>query len=147
MRALIQRVHECTVAIEGRPSATIGIGLLVLFGLRRGDTEESAVWLADKIASLRIFEDDDSKMNRSLHDINGEIMIVSQFTLYADTQRGRRPEFTAAMPPDEAEPLYQRFVDLMRRTGLQVQTGQFGARMDISLVNHGPVTIMLEHPR
>jgi D-tyrosyl-tRNA(Tyr) deacylase len=116
-----------------------------MFGTRTGDDEQSCRVLADKLVNLRIFEDEQQKMNLSALEVSGEIMIVSQFTLYADTRKGRRPAFTDAMEPTQAEQLYDRFVDLVRATGLVTGTGQFGAKMDIRLTNHGPVTIMLEH--
>ena len=145
MRSLVQRVTSCEVWIDGRPYSSIGRGLLVLFGTQTGDREESCAFLADKVINLRIFEDAQGKMNLSLLDIAGEIMIVSQFTLYADARKGRRPAFTAAMEPVEAERLYDRFVELVRASGLVTRTGQFGARMEVRLTNYGPVTILLEH--
>lgn len=145
MRILLQRVSEAQVWVNSECLSSIGIGLLVLLGCRNGDRLENGLALLEKLIHLRIFEDDDRKMNRSILDIGGELMIVSQFTLYADTSRGRRPAFTGAMPPAEAEQLYVHFVDAARRTGLNVQTGQFGAKMDVRLTNHGPVTIMLEY--
>ncbi len=119
--------------------------MLVLFGARTGDSELSCTALADKLVNLRIFEDEQQKMNLSALEVSGEIMIISQFTLYADTRKGRRPAFTDAMEPLQAELLYNRFVDLVRATGLVTATGQFGSKMDIRLTNQGPVTIMLEH--
>jgi D-tyrosyl-tRNA(Tyr) deacylase len=146
MKLVVQRVASCDVHIGGnRHSATKG-GLLVLFGTRIGDTKEHCAFLCDKLVNLRIFEDADEKMNLSALDTKAEIMIVSQFTLYADTRKGRRPSFTDAMPPQEAEPLYDHFVSLVCQAGLVVKTGVFGAKMDVSLTNHGPVTIILEHP-
>ena len=145
MRTLLQRTSSCEVWIDGLLHSSTGPGLLVLFGTRTGDDEQSCGVLADKLVNLRIFEDEQQKMNLSALEVSGEVMIVSQFTLYADTRKGRRPAFTDAMEPTQAEQLYNRFVDLVRATGLVTGTGQFGAKMDIRLTNHGPVTIMLEH--
>lgn len=145
MRVVLQRTTGCEVHIDGKCHSAVGPGLLLLFGTVEGDTEASCAWLADKIANLRIFEDNAGKMNLSALDTGGEIMIVSQFTLYADTRKGRRPSFNGAMAPDEAEKLYERFVELVRNSGLTVATGSFGAHMDIKFTNHGPVTIILEH--
>lgn len=131
--------------IDGACHSATGPGLLVLFGTKIGDTEASCGYLADKAVNLRIFEDSAGKMNLSALDIGAEIMIVSQFTLYADTRKGRRPAFTEAMPPDEAERLYQRFVELVAASELTTQTGVFGAKMDLKFTNSGPVTILLEH--
>ncbi|MCK4631719.1 MAG: D-tyrosyl-tRNA(Tyr) deacylase [candidate division Zixibacteria bacterium] len=145
MRTLVQRTKEAQLFIDGRLHCETGCGLLVLFGTRTGDSEVSCNYLADKLVNLRIFEDDDGKMNRSALDVGAEIMIVSQFTLYADTRKGRRPAFTDAMEPVEAERLYKTFTERVGASGLTVQTGVFGAIMDIKLTNHGPVTILLEH--
>ncbi|MEW5994420.1 MAG: D-aminoacyl-tRNA deacylase [Candidatus Zixiibacteriota bacterium] len=145
MRVLVQRTTGVEVRIDGRIHSRAGPGLLLLVGTKTGDTEQACAFLADKAVNLRIFEDDAGKMNRSALDVGAEIMIVSQFTLYADTRKGRRPSFTDAMEPTEAEHLYNRFVQLVRASGLTAQTGVFGARMDIRLTNSGPVTILLEH--
>lgn len=145
MRALVQRTSHCEVWIDGRQFSGAGRGLLVLFGSRSGDAEESCGALADKVVNLRIFEDEQGKMNLSALDVGAEIMIVSQFTLYADTRKGRRPAFTEAMEPVGAERLYSRFVELVASTGLETRTGQFGAKMEVRLTNSGPVTILLEH--
>jgi D-tyrosyl-tRNA(Tyr) deacylase len=145
MRSLIQRVSTCEVWIDGRLHSSIGCGLLILFGTRTSDGEESCAFLADKAINLRIFEDAHGKMNLSLLDVAGEIMIVSQFTLYADARKGRRPSFTDAMEPVEAERLYNCFVQQVGASGLVTRTGQFGAKMEVRLANNGPVTIMLEH--
>ncbi|MBI5266404.1 MAG: D-tyrosyl-tRNA(Tyr) deacylase [candidate division Zixibacteria bacterium] len=145
MRSLIQRVSQCEVWIDGCLHSSTGRGLLVLFGTKTGDREESCAHLADKVVNLRIFEDPQGKMNLSSLDIGGEIMIVSQFTLYADARKGRRPAFTDAMEPVEAERLYDRFVQLVAASGLVTRTGRFGAKMEVRLANHGPVTILLEH--
>ncbi|UCD64138.1 MAG: D-tyrosyl-tRNA(Tyr) deacylase [Candidatus Zixiibacteriota bacterium] len=145
MRVVVQRTDGAELAIDGRAHSRTGAGLLVLFGTRRGDEEPSCVKLADKVVNLRIFEDEQGKMNLSALDIGAEIMIVSQFTLYADTRKGRRPAFTEAQEPEEAERLYERFVGLVRDSGLRVGTGKFGARMDIRFNNTGPVTIIIDH--
>jgi len=145
MRLLIQRVSNAEVLIGGKQHSSIGSGLLVLFGTRTGDKEESCGILAEKAVNLRIFEDNQSKMNLSALDSEVEIMIVSQFTLYADMRKGRRPAFAEAMEPIEAERLFNRFIELVRASGLKTATGVFGAKMDVKLTNHGPVTILLEH--
>ena len=139
MRAVVQRVSEASVEVGGERVAAIGTGLLVLLGVARGDTGEQADRLARKLLALRIFEDDDGRMNRSVADGSGEVLCVSQFTLLADTRRGNRPSFVAAAPPEEAEPLYERV-----REALGAQGGRFGARMRVSLVNDGPVTLLVE---
>jgi len=145
MRLLVQRVKKAEVWIDGKLQSGIGKGLLALHGTRTTDTEQSCGVLANKLVNLRIFEDDQGKMNLSALDTNSEIMVVSQFTLYADTLKGRRPTFTDAMDPGQAEQLYNRIVELVEASGLTTVTGIFGARMDIKLTNHGPVTILLEH--
>ena len=145
MRLLLQRTDGCEVWIDGARHSVTGPGLLILFGTKTGDKEASCGYLADKAVNLRIFEDKAGKMNLSALDIGAEIMIVSQFTLYADTRKGRRPAFTEAMPPEEAERLYDRFVELVAASDLTTQTGVFGAKMDIKFTNSGPVTILLEH--
>jgi D-tyrosyl-tRNA(Tyr) deacylase len=144
MRAVVQRVSESSVIVEGKTVGRIGAGLLVLLGVGRNDTPAQAEWLAAKIANLRIFEDEDGKLNRSLLEIGGEMLVVSQFTLYGDCRKGRRPAFVDAAPPEVATELYRQFVKHSRRLGLAVQTGQFRAKMDVALVNSGPVTIILE---
>ena len=146
MRLLVQRVKEAEVVIDGSTYSRTDYGLLILFGTRRGDDEASCAYLADKAVNLRIFEDAGGKMNLSALDVRGEIMTVSQFTLYADTRKGRRPAFTDAMSPLQAEVLYRRFVDSVAASGLVTRTGSFGAVMDVTFTNHGPVTILLEHP-
>ena len=145
MRVVIQRVAEAEVWIDGQAHSRIGRGLLVLFGSKTGDKEESCSWLAEKTTNLRIFEDAEHKMNLSAVDIGGEVMVVSQFTLYADARKGRRPAFTDAMEPIEAERLYNRYVEMIRASGLTTRTGSFGAKMQVKLTNDGPVTILLEH--
>ena len=144
MKALIQRVSKADVSVDGESAGRIGGGLLVLLGVGREDTEKEADLLAQKIVNLRIFEDEAVKMNRSLADINGELLVVSQFTLMADTRKGRRPSFVNAAPPEQADRLYMVFVEKAREKGIKTETGSFGAMMDVSLVNHGPVTIMLD---
>jgi D-tyrosyl-tRNA(Tyr) deacylase len=146
MRAVVQRVKRGSVAISGEAVAQIGRGMVILLGVGQGDTEAEAAWLADKIAFMRLFEDEAGKTNLSALDVQGEVIVVSQFTLYADTSRGRRPGFSYAAPPAVAEPLVERFVELMRGHGLPVQTGVFGADMLVEILNDGPVTILLETP-
>lgn len=144
MRAIIQRVLQASVAVADRNVAAIGQGLMVLLGVAQGDTSQEAAYLADKTAGLRIFADDDGKMNCSVEDIQGSILVVSQFTLLGDCRKGRRPGFTDAAPPELADALYQDFVNALRSRGLAVATGVFRADMQVSLVNDGPVTIMLD---
>src|SRR6266478_1750711 len=144
MRALLQRVSHASVTVDGKVVDQIGQGLLVLLGVGQGDSEVQVKALADKIVYLRIFGDDEGKMNRSLLDIGGEVLVVSQFTLYADTRRGRRPSFTDAAPPSIAEPLVERFKDALASYGLTVASGIFGASMTIEIRNEGPVTIWLD---
>jgi D-tyrosyl-tRNA(Tyr) deacylase len=144
MRVLIQRVSSGKVTVDGQVVAQIGHGLVILLGIGHGDGEEQAVYLAEKIANLRIFEDKAGKTNLSLLDVGGEAIVVSQFTLYADTRKGRRPSFTDAALPDVAEPLVERFAELLRGQGVSTQTGQFGAHMLVEINNDGPVTIWLE---
>lgn len=144
MRAVVQRVRSAAVEVSGSEIARIGSGLAVLLGVGKGDGETEARWIAEKIANLRIFEDDADKMNLSVLDVKGEALVVSQFTLYGDVRRGRRPGFDAAAPPDEAERLYERVVELLREQGVPVQTGEFQAKMLFSIENWGPVTIILE---
>ncbi len=144
MIAVIQRVTESEVHVDDQTIGRIGPGLLVLLGVSRADEEKDADYLADKIAHLRIFEDDDGKMNRSLVDTGGEMLIVSQFTLLGNCRKGRRPSFVQAAPPEKAERLYDYFVYQVRLKGVSVATGQFQAKMAVSLVNDGPVTLILE---
>jgi D-tyrosyl-tRNA(Tyr) deacylase len=144
MRALLQRVSRASVTVDEQVVGQIGQGLLVLLGVGQNDSEVQVKTLADKIAHLRIFGDDEGKMNRSLLDIRGEVLVVSQFTLYADTRRGRRPSFTEAAPPALAEPLVERFKDALAAYGLTVAGGIFGAYMQVGLLNDGPVTIWLD---
>lgn len=144
MRIVIQRTSGAEIWIDGRQYSKSGRGLLILFGTKAGDTEQSCAWLADKAVNLRIFEDDQDKMNLSVTDIEGEIMIVSQFTLYADCRKGRRPSFGHAQEPVEAERLYDRFVELVKASGLKTATGSFGAKMDVRFNNDGPVTVIID---
>jgi D-tyrosyl-tRNA(Tyr) deacylase len=146
MRALVQRVSRGRAVSEGRLLGEIGPGLVILLGLGRGDDEEKARSLAGKVARLRIFEDEGGRMNRSLLEAGGSILLVSQFTLYADTSRGNRPGFEPAMPPGEAEPLFRRVVEIFREEAspAPVETGEFGAAMTVEIVNEGPVTLLLE---
>jgi D-tyrosyl-tRNA(Tyr) deacylase len=144
MRALLQRVSKASVTVDNRVISRIGKGLVVLLGIGHGDREEQATFLAEKIANLRIFEDSQGKTNLSILDVKGEAIVVSQFTLYADSRKGRRPSFTDAALPDVAEPLVHRFTELLRGRGVPTQTGQFGAHMEVEIHNSGPVTIWLE---
>ena len=144
MRALLQRVSRASVTVDEQVVGQIGQGLLVLLGVGQTDSEVQVKMLAEKIAYLRIFGDDEGKMNRSLLDIGGEVLVISQFTLYANTRRGRRPSFTEAAPPALAEPLVERFKDALAGYGLPVASGIFGAYMTIDLRNEGPVTILLD---
>lgn len=144
MRALIQRVSKAGVAVNGQTIASIGKGLLILLGVGHGDGEEQARFLAEKIANLRIFEDEQGKTNLSVLDVQGEALVVSQFTLYADTRKGRRPSFTDAALPEVAEALVDRFVEFLRGHGVPTQSGQFGAHMEVEIHNDGPVTVWLE---
>ena len=144
MRALVQRVSEARVTVAGRETGAIGPGLLILVCAMLGDTEAESETLARKIAKLRIFKDDADKMNRSVVDTGGAALVVSQFTLAADTSRGNRPGFSTAAPPEEGKRLYEHFSDCLRREGITVANGEFGADMDVALVNQGPVTIWLD---
>jgi D-aminoacyl-tRNA deacylase len=144
MRAVLQRVSRSSVEVEGSCVGRIGPGWLVLLGVERGDTATEAAWIAEKVLNLRAFEDDQGKMNRSVVDVGGGILVVSQFTLLGDCRGGRRPSFTAAAEPVEAERLYLRCAELMSKSGLEVATGVFRAMMKIELVNDGPVTLLLD---
>ena len=144
MRAVVQRVSRARVTVECRVTGEIGAGLLILLGIGRNDTSAVAVSMAEKIAHLRIFEDDERKMNRSLLDAKGSALVVSQFTLYGDARGQRRPSFIAAAPPDQAKKLYENFSEALRRLGVSVATGVFQAMMSVESVNEGPVTILLD---
>lgn len=144
MRIVVQRSKEASVKVNERQIGRIEKGLVLLVGITHDDTEEDAVFLADKVVNLRIFEDEQNKMNLSLLDVGGSILSVSQFTLYGDCRKGRRPNFMAAAKPDYALELYQRFNDILRSKGVHVETGEFGAMMDVQLINDGPVTLILE---
>ncbi|MGX8236018.1 D-aminoacyl-tRNA deacylase [Exiguobacterium undae] len=144
MRVVLQRVKEASVTVEGAITGQIDQGFLLLVGVTHEDTLEQVNWLADKIAGLRVFEDEEERMNRSLQDVDGQILSVSQFTLYGDVKKGRRPAFTEAAKPDLANELYEAFNARLRMQGVTVETGQFGAMMDVALVNDGPVTLILE---
>lgn len=144
MRAVIQRVTESTVRVEGKVVGEIGPGLLVLLGVGQSDATADADYLAAKLSHLRIFEDAAGKMNRSLLDVDGQMLVVSQFTLLGDCRKGRRPSFAHAAKPEKAEQLYEYFVQKVARTGIKVETGQFAAKMAVSLVNDGPVTLIVE---
>lgn len=144
MRAVVQRVSRSQVTVNEEITGQIGLGLLVLLGAGRDDTEADATYLAEKIAGLRIFEDDQGKMNRSVQEVDGSVLAVSQFTLYGDVRRGKRPSFDAAAPPEKARQLYEFFVEQIRAAGLRCETGVFQEMMQVELVNEGPVTILLD---
>jgi D-aminoacyl-tRNA deacylase len=144
MRACVQRVSRAEVVVDGQAIGRIGAGLLVLLGVAVDDTSDDAAYLADKIIDLRIFSDDEGKMNRSLVDSKGAMLVVSQFTLYGDCRKGRRPSFIDAAPPEKGEQLYEDFATAARKKGVEVATGRFRAHMDVSLVNDGPVTLLLD---
>jgi len=147
MRAVVQRVSRASVRVDSKTVGQIGKGLVVLVGIAAGDTPEAADYLAEKISSLRIFPDSAGKMNLSIEDIQGAVLAVSQFTLFGDARRGRRPSFVGAARPEEAEPLYQYLLKALRGRGLQVESGVFGAMMEVELINDGPVTILLDSER
>jgi D-tyrosyl-tRNA(Tyr) deacylase len=144
MRAVVQRVREASVTVDGQEIARIGRGLLVYLGVGDADADADVAWLAEKIAHLRLFEDERSNMNLSVMDVAGEALVVSQFTLYGDCRRGRRPSFDAAMPPEKAEPIYERFVRALAAQNVPTRAGRFRAMMDVASVNWGPVTVMLD---
>ena len=147
MRVVLQRVSSASVRVDGNVIGDIGPGLVLLIGIHRNDTDEDMHYVMDKCVHLRIFSDENGKMNHSVLDMGGELLVVSQFTLYGDTRKGRRPGFDQAGRPDMAEPLYERAVARLRDHGLQVATGRFGANMQVDLINDGPVTLIIEHPR
>ncbi|MGD0271069.1 MAG: D-aminoacyl-tRNA deacylase [Candidatus Sulfotelmatobacter sp.] len=144
MRAVVQRVSRAQVTVHGEITGQIGLGLLILLGVGRDDTEADAIYLSEKIAGLRVFEDAEGKMNLSVQDVGGSVLAVSQFTLYGDVRRGKRPSFDAAAPPEKAHPLYEFFVEKIRAAGLHCETGRFQEMMQVELVNEGPVTILLD---
>ena len=144
MRAVLTCVKSASVTVDGTEIAHIGQGFLILLGVTHEDTEAQAVKLADKLMGLRVFKDENGKMNRSLSDVGGEVLVVSQFTLYGNCKKGRRPEFLAAARPEVAVPLYEKFVALCRDKGFRVQTGEFGAYMDVASVNDGPMTLIVD---
>lgn len=144
MRVVLQRVSSARVTIEGKVVGEIDAGLVLLVGFTTGDDEDAVAWMADKVVGLRIFQDEAGKMNRSLQEVEGELLVVSQFTLYGDARRGRRPSFVQAARPEEAIPLYEAFLARLRALGPRVATGEFGAMMQVELINDGPVTLVLE---
>ena len=144
MRAVVQRVNSASVTVDGKPISEIGEGLLIFHGVAQEDTSADLDYLTNKIANLRIFEDDEGRMNRSLLETGGEALVVSQFTLYGDCRKGRRPSFIDAAPPDKAETLYQQLIQALSNLGIPVKSGIFQAMMDVKLVNDGPVTILLD---
>lgn len=144
MRIVVQRASQGRVKVEGKITGEIGRGLVLLVGVTHDDTEQDADWLADKVVGLRIFEDSEAKMNLSLLDVGGAVLSISQFTLYGDCRKGRRPNFMEAAKPEQANRLYEYFNDTLRSCGVRVETGVFGAMMDVELVNDGPVTILLD---
>lgn len=144
MRAVVQRVLSAKVKVDGQEISAIGPGLLVFLGVKVGDTEEDAWYLAEKIAGLRVFPDGEGKMNLSVQDTGGRVLVVSQFTLYGDCRKGRRPSFSEAAPAEEAERLYKTFVEALKKQGLEVACGQFQAYMQVELINDGPVTLLLD---
>jgi D-tyrosyl-tRNA(Tyr) deacylase len=144
VRVLLQRVSRAEVRVDARATGTIGRGFLLLLGVTHSDTEVQVAWMAEKVAGLRLFGDAEGRMNLALADVGGAVLVVSQFTLYGNAEKGRRPSFIDAARPELAQPLYERFVALLRAQGLTVATGEFGAMMDVELVNDGPVTLWLE---
>ena len=146
MKTVIQRVSNASVSIEGVVKGEIQKGFLILLGITHTDTEKDVKWMVDKVSGLRVFEDENGKMNLSLQDVGGELLIVSQFTLYGDARKGRRPSFVEAARPEKAVPLYEKFIALAKEKGINVATGEFGADMKVNLVNDGPVTLIIDSP-
>ena len=144
MRVVLQRVSRASVTIDGRTTGTVGRGFCLLVGFTHGDTEATVDWMADKVAGLRLFPDSEGKMNLGLDEVSGAVLVVSQFTLYGDAAKGRRPSFIDAARPEQAIPLYERLVAVLRGRGLEVATGEFGANMQVEIHNDGPVTLILE---
>ncbi len=144
MRVVVQRTSRAAVRVGGETVGAIGRGFVVLAGFTAGDDDAKLQWMAEKVVGLRVFGDAEGKMNLALSDVGGSLLVISQFTLYGDVQKGRRPSFITAAPPEVAEPLYERFVALLRGLGARVETGRFGAMMDVELVNDGPVTLVIE---
>ncbi len=144
MKVLLQRVSKASVKVEGKVEGEIGPGLLVFLGVTDSDTDEEIDYLVNKVTNLRVFNDNQGKMNLSIKDVSGDILVVSQFTLYADCQRGRRPSYTQAANPEYADEMYERFIEKIQISGVKVQSGVFGAHMEVELINDGPVTIMIE---
>lgn len=145
MRVVVQKVSQAAVEIEGEISGSIGAGLCILIAVAENDTLEAMQWMANKLINLRVFPDDDGKMNRSVIDIQGGLLVISNFTLYGDARKGTRPSYSNSAPPSIAEPIYDKFIEILRAsTDLQVETGKFGAMMDVSLVNDGPVTLIID---
>jgi D-aminoacyl-tRNA deacylase len=147
VRAVVQRVSEASVLVGGQVTGSVGVGLCVLVGVGQGDSEEDARWMADKVVGLRIFEDEQGKMNRSVVDVHGGVLAISQFTLFGDARKGTRPGFIDAARPEIAQPLYARFCELVRERGVQVAEGVFRATMQVRIVNEGPVTLLLDSKR
>lgn len=146
MRAVVQRVSRAAVRVDGQTVGAIARGFVVLVGFAPADDEAALAWMAEKLAGLRVFGDAEGKMNLGIQEVGGAMLVVSQFTLYGDASKGRRPSFVGAAPPEQAEALYERFVALLRERGVRVETGRFRAMMDVELVNDGPVTLLLERP-
>ena len=144
MRSVVQRVKSASVTVDGKTVGEIGMGLLILLAIGPEDGQGDLTWMVDKLVGLRIFEDEEEKMNCSVQEVGGEILLVSQFTLYGDCRKGKRPSFSAAAPPEKAKLLFEQIVEETRRRGLKVETGVFQAEMDVALINHGPVTILLD---
>jgi len=144
VRVVVQRTSRAAVRVGGETVGAIGRGFVVLAGFTAGDDDAKLQWMAEKVVGLRVFGDAEGKMNLALSDVGGSLLVISQFTLYGDVQKGRRPSFITAAPPEVAEPLYERFVALLRGLGARVETGRFGAMMDVELVNDGPVTLVIE---